>query len=178
MLQITTREDLGKLFESVNQTGTCVEVGVQLGWNTKRIIDGGWTGVVFCVDNWVRMYELESAKKLLADYPVDFIQADSALAASKFADGSIDCVYIDADHSYEGIKRDFEAWYPKVRSGGIVSGHDYGANNDCPGVKQFIDEYMAAHPEIKMYFTTDDFYHGPDKNIDGNEYQTWHFVKP
>ena len=46
-------------------------------------------------------------------------------AAEKYADGSLDFVYIDADHHYDAVCRDIDAWLPKVRSGGIIAGHDF-----------------------------------------------------
>lgn len=36
----------------------------------------------------------------------------------------------DPDHSYESVKRDVEAWFPRIRIGGIVSGHDYNGRGD------------------------------------------------
>jgi len=51
----------------------------------------------------------------------------------------LDFVYIDGDHSYEGVKKDFKIWYNKVRIGGIVGGHDYN-HIDLPGVMRAIDE--------------------------------------
>lgn len=177
---MTTRNDFGQLFESVNLKGVGVEIGVQTGHNSKNIFDSGWCGELCCVDNWVRPHEMREAKKRLEGYAVTLIQGDSAKSAELFAEGSLDFVYIDAGHDYEDIKRDFLAWFPKVRIGGIVSGHDYAHashKNDCDGVREFIDEYMEAHPEVEMNFTTDDFYVGDDKNIQGNEYQSWWFVK-
>ena len=52
-----------------------------------------------------------------------------------------DLIFIDADHSYEWVKRDINALYPKVRSGGILSGHDYG--NENIGVKKAVDEVFG-----------------------------------
>ena len=60
-------------------------------------------------------------------------------AAVNFADESIDFVFIDADHSYESVKKDIEAWLPKIRKNGIISGHDYGNGNPSE-VKQAVDE--------------------------------------
>ena len=37
----------------------------------------------------------------------------------------MDIVFLDADHKYKSVKEDIEAWYPKVRKGGILSGHDF-----------------------------------------------------
>lgn len=57
-------------------------------------------------------------------------------AANLVEDVSVDFVFIDADHSYEGCKNDIMAWGPKVRSGGMIAGHDY----NWPTVKQAVDE--------------------------------------
>lgn len=59
--------------------------------------------------------------------------------ASNFQNESVDFVFIDADHSYEAVKKDIEAWLPKIRKNGIISGHDYG-NGNPSGVKQAVDE--------------------------------------
>lgn len=65
------------------------------------------------------------------------IQMDSADAAEMFADGEVDLVFIDADHSYEGITRDLKAWLPKLKPGtGVIAGHDC----DWPGVRKAINE--------------------------------------
>jgi predicted O-methyltransferase YrrM len=51
----------------------------------------------------------------------------------------IDFLFIDGDHSYEGVKQDYELYAPLVRDGGIVALHDVGAA-DAPGVTQFWSE--------------------------------------
>lgn len=40
-------------------------------------------------------------------------------------DPLLDFVYLDGDHGYEAVKEDIEAWYPLIRSGGILAGHDW-----------------------------------------------------
>jgi len=62
----------------------------------------------------------------------------SKTAAEKVADGSLDFVFIDAQHDYDSVKRDIELWQPKVREGGLLSGHDY--HPKFPGVVQAVDE--------------------------------------
>jgi cephalosporin hydroxylase len=58
------------------------------------------------------------------------IRADSHLAETKrqvlqlLQGEKLDFVFIDADHTYEGVSRDFEMYRPLVRSGGIVAFHD------------------------------------------------------
>lgn len=59
-------------------------------------------------------------------------------AAAHVADGSLDFVFIDADHRYESVNEDIAHWAPKVRKGGWVGGHDY--NEKWPGVVRAVDE--------------------------------------
>jgi len=56
---------------------------------------------------------------------VNVIRKDSSTAAADYSDGSLDFVFIDADHTYEGVSKDIKAWLPKVKNGGILAGHDY-----------------------------------------------------
>lgn len=58
------------------------------------------------------------------------LREDSAVAAARFADGSLDLVFIDADHQYDAVMRDLEAWWPKIAPTGRIAGHDYTAELD------------------------------------------------
>lgn len=71
---------------------------------------------------------------------VEFIRKFSAEASESVKD-TLDFIYIDGDHSYEGVKSDIENWYRKIRVGGTISGHDYGHVN-FPGVKKAVDSYF------------------------------------
>jgi hypothetical protein len=53
-----------------------------------------------------------------------FIKKASLEAASDIPD-DLDFVYIDANHNYEYVKADVETYYPKVRMGGVIGGHDF-----------------------------------------------------
>jgi hypothetical protein len=64
--------------------------------------------------------------------------SDSADAAAYFADRSLDFVFIDASHDFDGVRRDVAAWLPKVRVGGIFAGHDAG----CPGLLNAVSAYV------------------------------------
>jgi hypothetical protein len=57
-------------------------------------------------------------------------ECDSLVAASRYEDKSIDFLFLDAAHDYANISRDITAWLPKVKPGGIISGHDYKAWRD------------------------------------------------
>ena len=53
------------------------------------------------------------------------VRKSSIEAAKDFPDRSLDAVYIDAEHDEESIRADIKAWRPKIKFGGILSGHDY-----------------------------------------------------
>ncbi len=61
-------------------------------------------------------------------------------------DGVLDFVFLDADHSYEGVISDIKLWAPKVRAGGILCGHDYGMEQWFPkwGVTKAVNEFAAS----------------------------------
>jgi hypothetical protein len=172
MINITSRKYLGELFQAHNLTGHGVEVGVQQGWNAKTNILPFYDGFVHLVDNWDELWDgtrhltICLSQLIQYNHRIAYHVADSVEMAQGFEDGSLDWVYIDAGHSYKDIKADYEAWEPKVRSGGIIAGHDYGDNGF--GVKKYIDELIAAG--LKFCITTEDFH-------EGIAYQTWWRVK-
>jgi predicted O-methyltransferase YrrM len=70
------------------------------------------------------------------------IEADSAAAAAGYDGPPIDLLFIDGDHVYEAVRADFEAWWPRVRPGGLVMFHDYDERH--PGVRRFVDEALMG----------------------------------
>lgn len=92
-------------------------------------------------------YALTQRVTAFAGDRANIIRADSKTAAQAIPDNSLDLVFIDADHSYEGCRDDIMAYWPKVKAGGIISGHDY-ANDDFrfgPMVKRAVDEFVDAN---------------------------------
>lgn len=69
----------------------------------------------------------QEAYRIFANCPeVRIIRLDSVRASKLFGYEYLDMVFIDADHSYESALQDIRAWLPIIKSGGIISGHDYG----------------------------------------------------
>jgi hypothetical protein len=71
------------------------------------------------------------------------VKLTSEEAAEIVPDGYFDMVYIDADHSFEHVYADIGFWLPKVRPGGLLSGHDYGSRR-WKGVKEAVDKWFGA----------------------------------
>jgi|694.fasta_scaffold36630_4 hypothetical protein len=58
------------------------------------------------------------------------IKGNSVEVSNKFKDKSFDFIFIDAAHDYDSVYKDLVSWYPKLKDGGIISGHDYYYDND------------------------------------------------
>lgn len=56
---------------------------------------------------------------------VNPIRSTSADASKLYKDGSLNCVFIDGAHDYQSVCSDINIWLPKIKAGGILSGHDY-----------------------------------------------------
>eukprot|EP00747_Dinoflagellata_sp_TGD_P171353 gnl/TRDRNA2_/TRDRNA2_205239_c0_seq1.p1 gnl/TRDRNA2_/TRDRNA2_205239_c0~~gnl/TRDRNA2_/TRDRNA2_205239_c0_seq1.p1 ORF type:complete len:352 (-),score=31.58 gnl/TRDRNA2_/TRDRNA2_205239_c0_seq1:36-1091(-) len=67
--------------------------------------------------------------------------AESVTTAAHIPDGSLDLVFIDANHSREALRADILAWTPKVRSGGFITGDDW--NHRYPGVNLAVLEFFS-----------------------------------
>lgn len=65
-------------------------------------------------------------------------------AASFVEDNSLDFIFIDADHSYQSVKKDILAWTPKLKDGGMVSGHDTHFPDVLKAIEELIPNWEAA----------------------------------
>lgn len=87
----------------------------------------------------IRKFEKKAHERLDGyKHKIKWIKEKSADAAILIADNSLDFVYIDANHTYESVAEDISLYYPKVKKGGLLSGHDY----DYGSVKKAVDEFV------------------------------------
>lgn len=85
-----------------------------------------------------------------------------------FFKNNFDFVYIDGNHDYESVARDMKDWFPKLKSGGILCGHDYNETN--PGTKKAVNEFSEEHDlEFKITNTS------PEKG--DADAPSWLFIK-
>ena len=87
--------------------------------------------------NWLYRTFLQNTKSV--NNIINPIRTTSLEASQYYKDRSIDFVFIDAAHDYENVKADINAWYPKVKKGGIIGGHDYPG---FEGVVQAVNEFF------------------------------------
>ena len=137
------RNRLAGVLRACGRNQAMCEVGVRAGHHLNAILNAGQPELLVGVDHWqgglgssrndIGLSQLQQSQleervrerfKSLGDR-CRIVRAESSEAALKFPDESFDYVYLDADHSYDAIRGDLAAWYPKVRIGGVLAGHDY-----------------------------------------------------
>lgn len=159
-----SRCDVWEVLNKNNLTGSAAEVGVMYGHYMGAVIPK-WKGAhYYAVDCWCRQptddykeqqdtVDYESAYKGVMDFAardlrVSVVKKMSLDAAGSFPDGSFDWVFIDANHSYRAVLEDMDAWWPKMKSGGLFSGHDYHYDVNWPNfieVRPAVVRWMREH---------------------------------
>jgi predicted O-methyltransferase YrrM len=84
---------------------------------------------------------------------LDSVSAHRALsvdAAKEFAHESLDFIYIDATHTFEAVSQDLLAWWPKLKPGGLMAGHDYPYFD---GLKAAVDGFVARNNLFRAFRT-------------------------
>lgn len=120
----------------------CAEVGVFNGGFAREILKRN-PAKLYLIDPWVHQADetypddsnLSQGKfdqmhaslksEFAPDPRVEIIRAFSLQASERIESGSLDFVYIDANHTLEHCLVDIALWYPKVRPGGWICGHDF-----------------------------------------------------
>lgn len=80
---------------------------------------------------------------------ITLLETDSFNAADNIENNELDYIFIDGDHSYAAVARDLRRYWPKVRKGGIFSGHDWQLPTVRNAVVNFRQEYNIL-TEIKF----------------------------
>lgn len=132
-----------RLAREVPRGGTVVEIGVWKGRSISGILDicRERDLSLYAVDTWeyaaddphfgeartVDIFATFQQNLALLGHTgtVRILRGDSAAMAEHFADGTVDLLFLDGDHSHAGVKRDLLAWMPKMAPTGVFFGHDY-----------------------------------------------------
>lgn len=121
-----------------NNFTTMAEVGVRDGRTTFHLLDRNPNLTIYGIDLNISLFYNEEVKEKYGERLIP-IQGNSSLVADKIP--SVDLVFIDADHGYVGCMADIREYTPKVKPGGILSGHDI----DFPGVNKAVNQYVRHY---------------------------------
>jgi len=112
--------------------GSTINETAAIAWNKSVNSMGGSTLNRF----------IENVKSTGFENKISPIASNSVDAAKKWK-GKIDFLFIDGDHFYDSVKKDFNAWFPYLSSNGVLAFHDYDEKH--PEVVKFVDEVRVTH---------------------------------
>lgn len=137
-------DQLPSLLKASTQSGVFVEVGTWEGDFSYGLLEHTRCSKVYCVDPYKHFEDdtypdgmnaltqaefdakYETVQRRFRPFGdrVEFLRTGSIQAAERFADESVDFVYIDGNHDSKAVFADICAWYPKVKVGGYLCGDD------------------------------------------------------
>lgn len=167
-----SRNDLPSLFARLGFVKG-VEVGTWTGKYATRLCGGVPNLHLTCIDPWLQIpgyLEVKNdqarmdaayadAQRRLASRNCELWRMTSLDGAARVPDRSLDFVYIDANHLEPFVLEDLRAWVPKVRSGGIVAGHDYVIGKIAKPfiqVQAAVDRFTTDHQIDPWFVFTND----------------------
>lgn len=161
------------LYDLTPEGGKIVEVGCFMGKSTaymaELIAQGDKNITFYAVDHFkgsdeqihremLKDVSLEDvyfdniARAGLSEVVITLVQ-DSKMSASKFEDDSLDAIFIDAGHHFDEVMSDLTVWFPKLKIGGVIAGHDYyGSHQE---VKQAVDKFFPIFSPVKSDVPTE-----------------------
>jgi Methyltransferase domain len=176
-----TRDDLAVKFKELGfHKGA--EIGTDRGLYAEILCKSNPGVKLFCIDPW-KIYpdntdyphqrtldiNYQLTQKRLKPFNVEIIKRSSMGVINEFEDNSLDFVYIDANHNFKYVLEDINKWSKKVRTGGIVSGHDYIWRPH--GHRRYdVKEALEIHSQI---YNIDELF-----LLTKRGGSTWYYVKP
>lgn len=142
--------ELDWLFKQAKTMSSIAEIGSWKGKSTHALLSAG-KGEVFAIDHFQgsKGEAIAHAEAKTGDIYAEFmknvghfpnlkvLKTSSLEAVKQFPDHSVDMVFIDGEHTYQGVKADIEAWLPKARK--LICGHDF----NWMGVRQAVEESLG-----------------------------------
>lgn len=165
-MSIKTRKHFHELLNKIVPNGIGVEVGVEKGLYSEYLLSNWNCNLLYSIDSWtyqpdshqdasnidqfeqdVNYYE---TKKRLAKFKKrsKIIRSYSDAASRLMGDSTLDFVYLDARHDFRSVTSDIGCWWPKVKYGGILGGHDYKdakRRKNLVEVKRAVDSFALQY---------------------------------
>jgi hypothetical protein len=169
--------------EQFQQGGNCLELGVAKGEHALEMFNVLEPKSLFLVDK--KENNSKHLTYLKEQDNVFFYKKWSLEAVNEFDDGYFDLIYIDADHNFDSVVNDINSWLPKVKKGGVISGHDFKMglkggfsyldtglltqgdfNNVSKAVLQCLDDFYDIDDSIQLNLCWEGELYKYDKNMD------------
>ena len=145
-----------------------VEIGIWDGGNAKTVLNYIFPEKYYMIDPYIASEEYKGPQfsqdnfdktyndmySLFSKLPNTVILKMTSIEASKIVENELDFVYIDGSHYYKNKIEDLNAWYPKIRSGGILCGDDY----NVPDVEKAVLEF-GKNNNIKFEISSNSLPH-------------------
>lgn len=156
-----------KFLKMLPANAVVAEVGVLRGDFSEKILDLATPKKLHLIDCWEEQSkaayndgsnapqpEQDKRYKQVCDRfkgikEVEINRGYSTVVGPSFPDEYFDWIYLDANHAYKPVKEDLETFYPKIKKGGYISGHDYDPKW---GVPQAVDEFVEEHEDIEFVY--------------------------
>jgi hypothetical protein len=157
------------VLQQLPKGGVCVEVGVWRGDFTRMLLNQLKPSKLTLIDPWKSFEDRDAAfdgqtedakfegiyQSVLAKYEteisngqVDVLRAMSTEAFKDFHAESLDFVYLDGDHSYEGVKADLEGVLPLMKINGVIMLDDFHRRGWWgDGVIRAAQEFLGDHSQ-------------------------------
>jgi len=138
-----------------------VEIGVGAGQNSKKILENLDIEKLYLIDSWTKYADYVKELKNTNNYslkttdgkriaennlkPWNWTDEISSIAVNDIEDEELDFVYIDGNHNYKYVLEDITLYWPKLKNGGLMAGHDFKPK--FPGVIQAVGEVFGMDYE-------------------------------
>jgi hypothetical protein len=168
------------------QNSIGVEIGVNRGRNSQRLYNELSPKKLYLVDAWdISYYEINV--ELMTEEQINIMtnninivklyvndmwkdsdnvvikDLDSHSASKSFDDNYFDFIYIDAGHAYDSVYNDLTYWYPKLKTDGVLGGHDYNHVD----VKKAVSDFLTNN---KILMTVK---HNPNLQVGADGCSDW-----
>jgi len=156
-----TRDILAQLMGEIGYK-TGAEIGVFRGAYSEILCKSISGLKLKCIDPWLAFRSNTQERmegrfirtcRRLRHFDAEIIRKPSMEFVKEVPNRTLDFVYIDAMHEFDPVMLDLICWSDKVKSGGMVAGHDYSSPNWWNGVIPAVNAYTQAHNISKWYVT-------------------------
>ena len=167
---------LYQLSSSLSENSIIIEIGSLYGKSSVQLSRSSPTSTVHCFDFWhgfqviasdkiIRYNTLDQFEFFTKNYPnIKSKQITVSPDGAEWGDQLVDMVFIDAEHINPSDWNIIEYWLPKIKKGGILSGHDYDVK--FPDV---IENVNKLEKILNQQVTTYD-------DVDSHRCSVWSFI--